>query len=207
MPANYEKIWNSMNSLEMVTSKVCSAREILDCAIDALQEHQNDKAESLMNAAYEFLEYYLQEFDSKFKVAWQATVKDFSNTDTLIDEINHLKAKLSRLENPDNPNYTDEEIDAMCDDAIKQRNTTLSLDHDDMLAAGFDITSDGFWIPPGQQDKVKKWILPVDHFGDSYFVTFPDDLLKAANLKEGDRVEWIDRNDGSFEMRKVNGTV
>jgi len=29
--------------------------------------------------------------------------------------------------------------------------------------------------------------------------------LEAANLKEGDQVEWIDRGDGSFEMRKVNG--
>jgi len=31
----------------------------------------------------------------------------------LEDEIRDLKAKLSRLENPDNPNYTDEEMEAM----------------------------------------------------------------------------------------------
>jgi len=30
--------------------------------------------------------------------------------------------------------------------------------------------------------------------------------LEVANLKEGDQIEWIDRKDGSFEMRKVNGT-
>ena len=29
-------------------------------------------------------------------------------------EIRDLKAKLSRLENPDNPNYTEEEMDALC---------------------------------------------------------------------------------------------
>jgi hypothetical protein len=29
------------------------------------------------------------------------------------EEIRSLKAKLSRLENPDNPNYTDEEMEAM----------------------------------------------------------------------------------------------
>lgn len=29
-------------------------------------------------------------------------------------ELRDLKAKLSRFENPDNPNYTDEEMDAMC---------------------------------------------------------------------------------------------
>jgi len=54
-----------------------------------------------------------------------------------------------------------------------------------------------------------KWILPVqqkiEEGIDDYYVQFPDDLLEAANLKEGDQVQWIDRGDGSFEMRKVNG--
>jgi hypothetical protein len=59
-----------------------------------------------------------------------------------------------------------------------------------------------------KQDKVVKWQLPVEMDGPSgeCFVTFPDDLLEAVNLKEGDQVEWIDLNNGSFEMRKVNDT-
>jgi len=59
-----------------------------------------------------------------------------------------------------------------------------------------------------KHDKVVKWQLPVDVDGltGDCFVQFPDDLLEAAGLKEGDVVEWIDRNDGSFELRKVNGT-
>lgn len=36
----------------------------------------------------------------------------------LYKTITHLRAKLSRLENPDNPNYTDEEMDAMEMDAM-----------------------------------------------------------------------------------------
>ena len=66
------------------------------------------------------------------------------------------------------------------------------------------ITEDGDLYPV--KDKVVKWQLPVDVdglTGDCY-VQFPDDLLEAANLKEGDVVEWIDRKDGSFELRKVN---
>lgn len=35
-------------------------------------------------------------------------------------EIRDLKAKLSRLENPDNPQYTDEEIDAMTEEIIQE---------------------------------------------------------------------------------------
>ena len=56
--------------------------------------------------------------------------------------------------------------------------------------------------------KVSKWILPVELDGltGECYIQLPDDLLKIANLKEGDQVEWIDRKDGSFEMRKVNGT-
>jgi len=54
-------------------------------------------------------------------------------------------------------------------------------------------------------DKVVKWQLPVeqDLSSDDYYVTFPDDLLEAANLKEGDQVEWINNDDGSYLLKKV----
>jgi len=73
--------------------------------------------------------------------------------------------------------YSEEELNAMCDEVSKQ-------------------------------DKVVKWQLPVEIDGASgeYYIQFPDDLMEAANLKEGDQVEWIDLKNGSFELRKVNGT-
>ena len=74
MTLDYNKVWNTMNDLEMVSTKISSAREILDCAVDRLQEHQYDKAETLLYAADEFLQYYLEEFDRKFKDAWAETV-------------------------------------------------------------------------------------------------------------------------------------
>ena len=40
-------------------------------------------------------------------------------------EIRDLKAKLSRLENPDNPQYTDEEMNALCSDAEEKDKKTL----------------------------------------------------------------------------------
>lgn len=70
------------------------------------------------------------------------------------------------------------------------------------------VNEDGdMWIPDYvvKKDKVVKWQLPVEVdglTGDCY-VQFPDDLLEAANLKEGDTVEWIDRGNGSFELKKV----
>jgi len=150
-----------MNELESVTSKICSAREILNSAIDRLEEHQYDKAGTLLYAVDEFLQYYLAEFDTKFKDAWKETVMKVKQ-----EEIDALR-------------YTDKEMDAMCDNAAKQ-------------------------------DKVVKWQLPIeevenDDTGETeYFITFPDDLLEASNLKVNDEVEWVDRNDGSFIIRKID---
>jgi len=69
--------------------------------------------------------------------------------------------------------YTEEEMNAMCD-AAKAK------------------------------DKVKKWVLPVEVSDDleDYVVTFPDDLMEAANLKEGDQIEWHDQGDGSYLLKK-----
>ncbi len=57
-------------------------------------------------------------------------------------------------------------------------------------------------------DKVVKWHLPVqvDGLTGECYIQLPDDLLEVTNLKEGDQVQWIDRKDGSFELRKVDGT-
>ena len=172
MTLNYQKVWNTMNELEMVTSKICSAREILDSAIDKLEEHQYDKAGTLLYAADEFLQYYLQEFDRKFKDAWKETVTKVKQQeiDDCMPPWGHSDMEALR--------YADKEMDAMCDNAAKQ-------------------------------DKVVKWQLPVEEGTDcitgeqEYYITFPDDLLEAANLSPGDDVEWVDRNDGSFLLRKT----
>jgi hypothetical protein len=89
--------------------------------------------------------------------------------------------------------YTDEELDAMC--------AAASKDEEYLISKGY-FKEDGFWKKP--KDKVKKWILPIEEIDcDECIINFPDDLLEAANLKEGDEVEWIDQGDGSFKMIKV----
>ena len=74
--------------------------------------------------------------------------------------------------------YSDEELDAMCHSAEVK-------------------------------DKVKKWILPVEETKveetdeTEYFITFPDDLLQAVDLKEGDQIEWTPQSNGSYILQKV----
>ncbi len=225
MTVEYQKVWTTMNDLEITTSKICSAREIIDNAVDKIQEHEYDKAELLMTAAYEFLEYYLQEFDDKFKLAWQATVGDLRSGDEFQYTATGEKmwvddyCDASGLTTP--IVYSEEELNAMCDKAeldaqleqirkdggyewtpeVKKEEKTLS--YDEAVAAGWEMTADGFWFK-----ETKKWVLPVEECKDAdtdktdYFVSFPDDLLEAANLKEGDEIEWVDNKDGTYTIRK-----
>jgi len=262
MTVKYQKVWNTMNDLEMVTSKICSAREIIDNAVDKIQGNEYDKAELLMTAAYEFLEYYLKDFDEKFKLAWKATVGDLRDGDKFQYTATGEKWPVK---------YTDDELNAMCDAAeekhskhyydytrndpnrenpfttetgtVAQNGVThteylkakieansawndgwtneyyqkivdkyegkkeeKTLNYDEAIAAGWTMTDDGIWWPP--QDK-KKWVLPVEEVKDAdtdeteYFVSFPQDLLEAAKLKEGDEINWVDNGDGSFKIVKV----
>ena len=98
MTLNYQNVWESLNELEMITSKVCSAREILDCAIEALESGNREKAETLMYATDEFLQYYLKDFDEKFKVAWKETVTKlkYQEYDAVYNPEEYEKDKVKR---------------------------------------------------------------------------------------------------------------
>lgn len=298
MSVKYQKVWNTMNELETVTSKICSAREILDCAIDAHQEHKHEKVEHLLYAVDEFLQYYLKEFDNKFKDAWKATVGDLRDDD-VDDGMRPWGHSDLEYQIANNKKYeytaTGEKFPLTCDkddpspeckgawnsfweedgnsvvgnpvsapaspdvlampdihfhsgyyhvstEQSKELTTNtnnLSKEIESIReAGGYEWTPDpqvsrndstrlkyeDGWVyesPDGgktvtkrkvgstekivvKEDKPKKWVLPVepDPSGE-YFVTFPDDLLDAANLKEGDVIEWVDQGDGSYRLKKV----
>jgi len=46
-----------------------------------------------------------------------------------------------------------------------------------------------------------KTTLTID---DDGVITFPDEMMDSLGWKEGDMIEWITREDGSFELRKTN---
>jgi hypothetical protein len=168
MTLDYHKVWKTMNELESVTSKICSAREILDSAIDALENHKLEKTEILMYAVDEYLQYYLEEFDRKFKDAWNETVVKLNQDETdAWDAVNKEKEYYE----PSMPPWG----------------------HSDMES-----------LSQQKEDKVVKWSLPVEVDSDGeYFITFPDDLLEAANLSPGEEVEWVEKEVGTFLLRKI----
>lgn len=136
MAANYQKVWDTMNELEMTVSKVSSAREILDSAIEALENHKLDKAEALMYAANEFLGYYLQEFDGKFKDAWTHTVGSFKENKEDIT-----------------PKVVEENLEELLDKAEKfyHKAGHNILTYQEAIDAGYSMTDDGFWVPPEKE--------------------------------------------------------
>ena len=93
----------------------------------------------------------------------------------LLNLLNGVKTLDLNLEDLVNLQYTDEELNAMCDKAASDQ------------------------LFP-KKDKVTKWIIPVD---DDYNITFPEDLLEQTGWKEGDTLQWIDQGDGSYIMKKV----
>lgn len=76
--------------------------------------------------------------------------------------------------------------------------------YDEMVSDGHTMTADGFWIKENEQ-ATNKWILPVnlDGLTGECCIDLPDDLLDSVGWKENDELEWINRGDGSFELRKV----
>lgn len=49
---------------------------------------------------------------------------------------------------------------------------------------------------------MKKWIVDVEEDRDGAYIKLPDDLLYEVQWKEGDEIEWIDNEDGSWTMKK-----
>lgn len=244
MSVNYQKVWRTMNDLEQVIAKVISAREMIDVANEALEYNQKERAEKMTMAAYEFLGYFIEEFDEKFKDAWQATVGDLRDGDREAECKGAWDSFWEENYYPEeHQQYTEEELNAMCDEAatdaeveqIRQeggydctpeQKKELVCDRDDPSEECKNSWND-FWgedgvsitgNPTASPDMLvlentskensikKKWVLPVELDGVSgeCYVMFPDDLLEASNLKEGDVVEWYDNKDGSYSLKKCD---
>ena len=208
MTVEYQKVWRTMNELESVTSKICSAREILACAIDAQESGNANRTETLLYAVDEYLQYYLSEFDEKFQDAWSETVTKLKQQETLTcDENSSSPECKGAWNNFWEENYYPEEykVPPLSGEHLQAKIQANSPYNDGFTREYYQEIVDKY----EKKDKVVKWQLPVEEVKDcdtdetEYFITFPDDLLEAANLRAGDDVEWVDRGDGSFLLQKV----
>lgn len=47
------------------------------------------------------------------------------------------------------------------------------------------------------------WTVEIEWDGEDAILPLPEEVLKHLDLKEGDTVKWIDREDGSWEIKKI----
>jgi len=118
--------------------------------------------------------------------------------------------------------YTEEELSAMCDKAASDQEKDKCREYNLREAeyynkrAKLDAEHSKYYYDYTRNDpnrvnpfNKKTWVLPVEETKieetdeTEYFITFPNDLLEAANLKEGDTIEWVDQGDGSYLLKKV----
>ena len=87
-----------------------------------------------------------------------------------------------------NPQYTEEEMDAMCSAA----------EEEELISKGY-FKENGFWKKP------KTWIVEVsmDGLTGDAFLPIPDEVMDLVEWNLYDTLEWIDNKDGSWIIRKV----
>jgi|DEB0MinimDraft_6_1074348.scaffolds.fasta_scaffold00355_20 hypothetical protein len=127
-----------------------------------------------------------------------------------------------RISNFPGEQYSEEELNAMCDKAASDQEKDKCREYNLREAeyynkrAKLDAEHSKYYYDYTRNDpnrvnpfNKKTWVLPVEEVenGDTmeteYFITFPDDLLEAANLKIGNSIEWIDQGDGSYLLKKI----
>jgi hypothetical protein len=51
---------------------------------------------------------------------------------------------------------------------------------------------------------LKLWTVNVEQDGEDYILPLPQEMLDEVGWKTGDNLEWVDRGDGTWEIRKKN---
>jgi hypothetical protein len=102
----------------------------------------------------------------------------------LTNELYELQNKLDMMENPHR---------------VIEIPETAETAYIDMIRKGYTMTADGFWMPP--ESCVQK--VELDGLTGELYITIPDKFLDKMGWKENDQLEWIDRENGSFELRKI----
>jgi len=73
---------------------------------------------------------------------------------------------------------------------------------------GFDDFNDEIQFDLGEEltsiveEKPNSWTIPVEFDGEDAMVTLPEEVIQMKGWKEGDVLEWVSMDNGSWEIRK-----
>lgn len=210
----HSRVWEVMNELDMFPSKLIILKHLLESVQTSITNRDVGLAEYLLDATQDLVEHYASDFEKKFQTAWHQTLQianvadekskseadgmpPWGHSDLEYGFANSILTK-DRVSNFPGEQYTEEELNAMCDaaESTKQHSAEAQLsdaidDDDEYLQALSEL------------NKNKTWIVPVEETPDGEtLITFPDDLIKQVGWEQGDELEWIDNKDGSFTLKK-----
>lgn len=191
----HDKTWEVMNELDVFPSKLIILKHLLESVQTSIIKKDVKLAEYLLDAAQDLVEHYTGDFEKKFQTAWHQVLQISNVADEKTK--NNPTSILTCDSNDPSPEcqtqWTDFwESDNESDD-VKHSSHWYEYDRND----------------PNRKNPflVKKddgsWSVPVEITPDGeYLITFPDDLVDKVGWAEGDTLEWIDNNDGSFSLKK-----
>lgn len=137
----------------------------------------------------------------------ESTMKEFSNQVSesqysVMDIVSNLTKRIERLEQ-ENIGLSNELYELQ--NSLDMKKNTYEIPETaegayyQMIKKGWTMSGEGFWLPP---DKYIKEIQLDGLTGDLY-ITIPDEHLQKLGWKEGDNIEWVDNNNGTFTLKKI----
>jgi hypothetical protein len=101
-----------MNELSLCECSFDELKVLVSTAIDSYDNRftGRNETEDLLNIIYKYLNFVSDEYHEKFQAAWTTMLAAGR-------ELDDANAKLSRILNPENPQYTEEEMEAMTNEA------------------------------------------------------------------------------------------
>ena len=110
-----------MNELDMFPSKLIILKHLLESVQTSIIKKDANLAEYLLDAAQDLVEHYTGDFEKKFQRAWHQVLQ----TANVADEKSKQQPEVlgnsllteDRISNFPGEQYTDEELNAMCDAA------------------------------------------------------------------------------------------
>ena len=87
------------------------------------------------------------------------------------------------------------------------RPVKLECDKDDPSPECMDAWTN-FWEEDSiVEEKPNSWTIPVEFDGEDAIITLPDEVIEMKGWKDGDVLEWVSRDDGSWEIRKKENNL
>lgn len=184
----HSRTWQVMSELDGFPSKLIIVKHLLESVQTSIIKKDVKLAEYLLDAAQDLVEHYTSDFEKKFQTAWHQTI-----------QIANVADKKTSSEKEQTPPTSILSCDSNDPSPECKGQWTDFWESDDCNYNDNKRTN-----PFAVKQDNGSWTVPIEETPDGeYLVTFPDELVNQVGWNEGDTLEWIDNEDGTFTLKKV----